>query len=214
MTQSLPSSTALATSVASARVGRGLLIMLSNICVAVTTGLPTRLHFRMIIFCTWNIFSIGISMPRSPRATMMPSEAAMISSMLSRPSSFSIFEMMRTPELAPSVSRTSATSLALRTKDAATKSMPSARPHSVRSSLSLPVSTGRLTMAPGRLQFLRSPMVAVLRQRACTVPAAASHESTSNISEPSAHRILLPGNTVVAMSAYETAMSEELPLAS
>lgn len=32
MTQSVPSSTALATSVASARVGRGFLIMLSNIC--------------------------------------------------------------------------------------------------------------------------------------------------------------------------------------
>ena len=41
MTQSVPSSTALATSVASARVGRGLLIMLSSICVAVMTGLPT-----------------------------------------------------------------------------------------------------------------------------------------------------------------------------
>ena len=40
MTQSVPSSTALATSVASARVGRGFLIMLSSICVAVITGLP------------------------------------------------------------------------------------------------------------------------------------------------------------------------------
>ena len=41
MTQSVPSSTALATSVASARVGRGFLIILSSICVAVMTGLPT-----------------------------------------------------------------------------------------------------------------------------------------------------------------------------
>lgn len=40
MTQSVPSSTALATSVASARVGRGFLIILSSICVAVMTGLP------------------------------------------------------------------------------------------------------------------------------------------------------------------------------
>ena len=40
MTQSVPSSTALATSVASARVGRGFFIMLSSICVAVITGLP------------------------------------------------------------------------------------------------------------------------------------------------------------------------------
>ena len=40
MTQSEPSSTALATSVASARVGRGFLTMDSSICVAVITGLP------------------------------------------------------------------------------------------------------------------------------------------------------------------------------
>ena len=40
MTQSAPSNTALATSVHSARVGRGFLIMLSNIWVATMTGLP------------------------------------------------------------------------------------------------------------------------------------------------------------------------------
>lgn len=40
MTQSVPSSTAFATSVASARVGLGFLIILSNIWVAVMTGLP------------------------------------------------------------------------------------------------------------------------------------------------------------------------------
>jgi hypothetical protein len=41
MTQSEPSNTALATSVASARVGRGFWIIDSSICVAVMTGLPT-----------------------------------------------------------------------------------------------------------------------------------------------------------------------------
>mmetsp|Transcript_14076 Transcript_14076/g.58787 ORF Transcript_14076/g.58787 Transcript_14076/m.58787 type:complete len:350 (-) Transcript_14076:500-1549(-) len=200
MTESVPSSTALATSVASARVGRGLLTMDSSICVAVTTGLPAMLQRLMMSFCTSNIFSSGISMPRSPRATMMPSDSRMISSMLSSASWFSILEMMRTPESAPSVSRTSCTSLALRTNDAARKSMPSTRPHSVRSALSFSVSTGRFTMAPGRLQFLRSPMVAVLRARACTVPASGLHDSTSNMSEPSAHRIFDPGLTVDAMS--------------
>ncbi len=39
MTQSVPSRTALATSVTSARVGRGLRIMESSIWVAVMTGL-------------------------------------------------------------------------------------------------------------------------------------------------------------------------------
>ncbi len=44
MTASVPSKTALATSVISARVGTGLLIMLSSICVAVTTNLPASMH--------------------------------------------------------------------------------------------------------------------------------------------------------------------------
>jgi hypothetical protein len=50
MTQSVPSSTALATSVASARVGRGLWHIDSSICVAVMTGTPARLHSRMMRF--------------------------------------------------------------------------------------------------------------------------------------------------------------------
>ena len=41
-----PSSTALATSVASARVGRGFLIIESSIWVAVMTGLPAKLLFK------------------------------------------------------------------------------------------------------------------------------------------------------------------------
>lgn len=131
MTQSVPSSTALATSVASARVGRGFLIMLSSICVAVITGLPTcmctiqcrkdpatlngqlfmsclllvlrssamainkammtdqaptMLQDWIIIFCARKIFSVGISMPRSPRATMMASLFSRMSLKFCRPS--------------------------------------------------------------------------------------------------------------------------------
>jgi hypothetical protein len=40
MTQSAPSKIALATSVHSARVGRGFFCMVSSICVATITGLP------------------------------------------------------------------------------------------------------------------------------------------------------------------------------
>merc|ERR1719183_1019331 len=50
MTQSVPSRTALATSEHSARVGRGLTIMDSSICVAVMTGFPAMLASRIIIF--------------------------------------------------------------------------------------------------------------------------------------------------------------------
>ena len=94
MTQSAPSRMALATSDDSARVGRGFLIMLSSICVAQTIGLPARLHRPIIIFCARKIFSVGISMPRSPRATITPSVDSRISSNRLTPSWFSIFEMI------------------------------------------------------------------------------------------------------------------------
>jgi hypothetical protein len=80
MTQSVPSRIAFATSVASARVGRRLVTIDSSICVAVMTGLPARLAFAISCFCVLAIASIGTSTPRSPRATMIPSAAARISS--------------------------------------------------------------------------------------------------------------------------------------
>ncbi len=50
ITASVPSSTALDTSVASARVGREFHCMLSSICVAVMTGTRRSLQARMICF--------------------------------------------------------------------------------------------------------------------------------------------------------------------
>ena len=94
ITQSAPSRIALATSDDSARVGRGFLIMLSSIWVAQTIGFPARLQRPMHIFCARKIFSVGISMPRSPRATITPSVASRISSNRFTPSWFSIFEMI------------------------------------------------------------------------------------------------------------------------
>mmetsp|Transcript_522 Transcript_522/g.1894 ORF Transcript_522/g.1894 Transcript_522/m.1894 type:complete len:317 (+) Transcript_522:44-994(+) len=78
ITQSVPSRTAFATSVASARVGRGLDTIDSSICVAVMTGLAAMRHAWIIFFCAMNIVSSGISIPRSPRATMTPSDASTI----------------------------------------------------------------------------------------------------------------------------------------
>ena len=54
---SVPSKIALATSVTSARVGRGFHTIERNIWVAVMTGLPRRLALLMIIFCTPGIRS-------------------------------------------------------------------------------------------------------------------------------------------------------------
>ena len=51
ITQSAPSSTALATSLASARVGRGLFVIDSSICVAQITNLPATWAFVISIFC-------------------------------------------------------------------------------------------------------------------------------------------------------------------
>mmetsp|Transcript_32591 Transcript_32591/g.103862 ORF Transcript_32591/g.103862 Transcript_32591/m.103862 type:complete len:375 (-) Transcript_32591:593-1717(-) len=196
MTQSVPSSTALATSVASARVGRGFCTIDSSIWVAVMTNLPAWLQSAIMRFWAMKIFSIGISIPRSPRATMTPSLASTICAKLSRPSWFSTLEMiwMFLP-LAPSTLRMWSTSEPLRTNDAATKSTLFFTPQLRRSSLSFSVMVGRSTTMPGRFMFLRSPRVASLRHFTWMVPALGSHEMTSRVMEPSAQRITLPGDT-------------------
>ena len=76
MTASVPSRIALATSDASARVGRGACTIDSSIWVAVMTGLPRRLASRISRFWTSGTSSNGSSTPRSPRATMTASVAS------------------------------------------------------------------------------------------------------------------------------------------
>mmetsp|Transcript_90479 Transcript_90479/g.194098 ORF Transcript_90479/g.194098 Transcript_90479/m.194098 type:complete len:222 (+) Transcript_90479:518-1183(+) len=196
MTQSVPSSTAFATSLASARVGRGKPVIDSSICVAVTTGFPLILHLEIIIFCAKNTFSGGISMPKSPRATMMASLSSQIASKFFRPSSFSIFEMilMERPRR-PRVFLMNFTSSALCTKEAATKSTPCGIPKLRRSSLSLSWSTGSSTFTPGKLQFFRSPNLQLFMTLVMT--QSGPHSFTNNESEPSAQRMVFPGFTEV-----------------
>ena len=74
MTASVPSSTALATSLTSARVGTGLVIMLSIIWVAVITTLSLASASLIMRFCSAGTAALPTSTARSPRATMMPSE--------------------------------------------------------------------------------------------------------------------------------------------
>jgi hypothetical protein len=71
----------LATSEDSARVGRGRSIIDSSIWVATITGLPNRRPASMICFCSTGTRCSGTSTPRSPRATISASAAAVISSM-------------------------------------------------------------------------------------------------------------------------------------
>ena len=78
ITASVPSSTALATSEASARVGREFSIIESSIWVATMTGFAFSRHSCTARFCTSGTWSSGSSTPRSPRATMTPSKASTI----------------------------------------------------------------------------------------------------------------------------------------
>ena len=126
ITAEVPSYTALATSVISARVGRGLVIMLSSIWVAVITCLPMARVWLIRSFWITGISVKSISTPMSPRAIMMPSATARISSTLFTPSWFSSLAMMRMLDwCSSSRRRISITSWALRQKEAATKSNPS-----------------------------------------------------------------------------------------
>ena len=95
MMASACSKTAFATSVISARVGTGFVIIDSSMCVATITGTPfARQRLTMRRWMIGNS-SIGHSIPRSPRATMITSVASMISLMFFTASWSSIFATMR-----------------------------------------------------------------------------------------------------------------------
>mmetsp|Transcript_1245 Transcript_1245/g.4884 ORF Transcript_1245/g.4884 Transcript_1245/m.4884 type:complete len:235 (+) Transcript_1245:785-1489(+) len=210
ITASVPSRTALATSAASARVGRGFLIMDSSIWVAVMAVLPAWLQAAIIIFWARKTFSVGISIPRSPRATMMPSARARISGKLSRPSWFSILAMIRMPAPAwPRASRMTSMSEPFLTKEAAMKSTPWGTAKFTRSSSSLAVMVGRSTMTPGRFMFLRSPSSASLRT--VTMTPSSRISSTTITTEPSAARMTFPGTTDLGRLAYEQQMVSASP---
>ena len=80
MSAEVPSRTAFATSLASARVGSAWWIMDSSIWVAVIAGFPCSSAQRMIRFWTSGTAAGPISTPRSPRATITASEALTIAS--------------------------------------------------------------------------------------------------------------------------------------
>jgi hypothetical protein len=113
----------------------------------------------MIFFCRPGTTSGGISTPRSPRATMMPSTSSRISSSRSIACGFSILAMIAAR---PTTSlRASATSSGRWTKLSATQSKPMSMPNA-RSFRSLGVSAeiGRIafgTLTP--LRFDKGPPV-------------------------------------------------------
>lgn len=79
----------------SARVGVGYSIMDSKSCEATMTGLLSLRHVFTISCCTDGTCSSGIWAPKSPRATMAPSETRIMSSRFFRESLLSI--LAKTP---------------------------------------------------------------------------------------------------------------------
>ncbi len=116
----------MATSVTSARVGRRAVTIEASIWVAVIEGLENLPAALISRFCSTGTCSSGSSIPRSPRATMIPPVAARtISSALAAASCFSILAISGMSE-SSSLSRaaTGARSAALETKETASMSTP------------------------------------------------------------------------------------------
>ena len=186
ITAEVPSRIALATSVASARVGSGWVIIDSSIWVAVMTSLPASPARRITSFCISGTRATPASTPRSPRATITPSETSTISSSASKASTFSIFAITRAWQpSAARAPRSRRTSCPERTKDRATTSASSsaATARSARS-CSLSVGLGRLDVGAGRSPCAgRSAPGA--RSGAVTSPSSARPSITARRGVPS-----------------------------
>src|SRR6056297_2135349 len=147
---------AVATSETSARVGIGLSIIDSSICVATITGLAMARHLRTSRFWIGGTFCTGSSTPRSPRATMIPSLTARMSSKHFTAAGFSIFDRIAARPLVRV--RASFTSSGRCTKLSASQSTPNSQTNS-RSARSLSDSAASGRTTSGTFTPLRFEMV-------------------------------------------------------
>ncbi len=198
MMASVPSKIALATSESSARVGPGLLIMLSSICVAVMTGIPKRFAVLIRRFWTRGTSSAGISTPKSPRATITPSHTLNNSSMQLMASCFSILAITPTARPLWAInSFSSSTSSGLQTKLRATQSTPSPKPNRRSSrSFSVMAATDKCTLGKFTPLLLDSTPPTTTRQNRS--PISGSTLSTTISTLPSSSIILAPAGTSFA----------------
>ncbi len=163
ITASACSKAAFATSVTSARVGMGFEIMDSSMWVATMTGRSTRRHFLMMRRWMMGSSSMGHSMPRSPRAIMMPWDSSMMESMLLTASWCSILAMARAElpcEAMVFFSRTMSSGPRQKLREMKSTAIWQPRATSARS---LAVRAGRFTRTPGRLMWRREPRVPSVR---------------------------------------------------
>jgi len=147
ITASAPSNIAFATSDASALVGLGFSVIDSSICVATITGFPAALHFFIIIFCTVGTSSGGMFSPRSPLATIAPSDNSSILSKFVIASGCSIFAIINT-FLFPHSFLIFVIASGFLTSDAAIMSRSIFIPYAM-SFISCVVTSGKLTETPG-----------------------------------------------------------------
>ena len=166
MIASVPSRIALATSATSARVGREEETIESSICVAVIDGRASEPASASRRFWIIGTSSIGISTPRSPRATITQSAARMISAARSTACGFSIFATSGVRVC----SRTKSTSSGLRTKLSATMSTPISMP-ARRCSRSSSGTAGRMSSGPGMFRPWREATVPPTSTRASISPS-------------------------------------------
>ena len=195
MMASAPSKIAVDTSDTSARVGTGLVIMDSSICVATTTGLPARLADRVICFCSPGTFSSGISTPRSPRATITASARSRISPSRYTACGFSILAI--TAARPRVIFFASAMSSGRWMKESATQSMPVSSAAS-RSERSFSVSAENGTVVSGRLTPLRSDNLPPTSTRV-TIRLLSTSVATSLIL-PSSSKSVWPGSMAAKIS--------------
>ena len=207
ITASAPSKTAVATSEASARVGRGACTIDSSICVATMTGLPAARHASTSRRCVTGTVSADVSTPRSPRATITASASATMAWSAKTASYFSTFATIGIRRT-PMASRSRTMSSGARTNDCATKSIPAEMPQA-RSSRSLGVTASTESRTPGTFTPLfeesgppRFTMVSTRRSPEC---------STASSIEPSSMRMRSPADTSSAMPWYVTHACDASP---
>mmetsp|Transcript_30623 Transcript_30623/g.77134 ORF Transcript_30623/g.77134 Transcript_30623/m.77134 type:complete len:283 (-) Transcript_30623:769-1617(-) len=202
MMASAPRYRAVATSLTSALVGMGVVIMLSSICVATTTGQPLLLHLSMMDRWRMGTSSCISSTPRSPRATMTPSDSAMMSSRRSTAEGFSIFAM--TKARSPTSWRSSTMSDGFCTKERATQSTPMSRA-AERSDRSLRVRGEMGMMIEGVL----TPFLSESLPPTCTSVSTHSPRRSASVTIsrtlPSSRRIRSPLRSVWRISGWGSA---------
>ncbi|KAH3685380.1 hypothetical protein WICPIJ_003665 [Wickerhamomyces pijperi] len=170
----------------------------SNIWVAQITGLPAKLHLAINCFWTTKTSGAGISIPKSPLATITPSVCSKISSKLLTPCLFSILAMilMSLPS-SPKTSLMVLMSLAVLMKEAKTMWTPFLTPN-LKSALSFSDKAGKSTSVFGKLTPLWEQILPALRDLTLTVWSSRTSK-TSKDKTPSSTKICLPTSITLVM---------------